>query len=113
MSCPCPAQGYLKAFRPCGSSPRAHRVSSSSCPLSEQVTELKSYIQAVADAELDGSEDLVAITASHAAKYAVQLVRQSTDMACVTSKVGGASQGGLKWGQPASVGLLQQSPVCL
>lgn len=31
---------------------------------------------------------MIAITASHAAKYAVQLVRQSTDLACMTSKVG-------------------------
>jgi hypothetical protein len=44
--------------------------------------------QAVADAELDGNDDMIAITASHAAKYAVQLVRQSTDLACMTSKVG-------------------------
>lgn len=43
--------------------------------------------QAVADAELDGDEDMLAITASHAAKYAVQLIRQATDVACVPSKV--------------------------
>lgn len=45
-------------------------------------------MQAVADAELDGNDDMIAITAAHAAKYAVQLVRQSTDLACMTSKVG-------------------------
>lgn len=44
-------------------------------------------MQAVADAEMDGDNDMLCITASHAAKYAVQLVRQSTDMACMTSKV--------------------------
>jgi hypothetical protein len=85
----CAVQGYLKAFRAHSSSPRAHRASTG-CLLSEQVTELKSYIQAVADAELDGNDDMIAITASHAAKYAVQLIRQSTDMACATSKVGPA-----------------------
>jgi hypothetical protein len=47
-----------------------------------------SCTQAVADAELDGNDDMIAITAAHAAKYAVQLVRQSTDLACMTSKVG-------------------------
>jgi hypothetical protein len=79
------SQGYLKAYR--AGSPRSpHRVSNG-CLLSEQVTELKSYIQAVADAELDGNDDMVAITASHAAKYAVQLVRQACDMSCMHSKV--------------------------
>lgn len=82
---PCPLlQGYLKAYR--AKSPTRSRPSTG-CLLSEQVTELKSYIQAVADAELDGSDDLVAITAAHASKYAVHLIRQSVDVTCMSSKV--------------------------
>eukprot|EP00878_Enallax_costatus_P045016 GHUV01053848.1.p1 GENE.GHUV01053848.1~~GHUV01053848.1.p1 ORF type:complete len:133 (+),score=41.34 GHUV01053848.1:101-499(+) len=55
--------------------------------LSEQVTELKSYISAVADAELDGDDSLLAITAAHTAAYAVQLIKQSPEPGCLPSKV--------------------------
>lgn len=55
--------------------------------LSEQVTELKSYISAVADAELDGDDSLLAITAAHTAAYAVQLVKQAAEPGCLPSKV--------------------------
>lgn len=55
--------------------------------LSEQVTELKSFISAVADAELDGDDSLLAITAAHTAAYAVQLIKQSADPSCLPCKV--------------------------
>lgn len=55
--------------------------------LSEQVAELKSYISAVADAELDGDDTVLAITAAHTAAYAVQLIKQSADPSCLPSKV--------------------------
>jgi len=44
-------------------------------------------LQAVADAELDGDEDMLAITASHASKYAVHLIREAASMVCMPSKV--------------------------
>jgi hypothetical protein len=79
---------YLKAYRGSSSSGNpAFKAASPGCGvLSAQVTELKSFIQAVADAELDGDEDLLAVTASHTARYAVRLIRESTDAACVASK---------------------------
>jgi hypothetical protein len=41
----------------------------------------------VADAELDGDEDLLALTAAHAARYAVGLIHQATDAGtCLVSK---------------------------
>lgn len=56
--------------------------------LSEQVTELKSYISAVAEAELDGDDSVLPITAAHTAAYAVQLIKQYADPASLPCKVG-------------------------
>jgi hypothetical protein len=66
---------------------KAHRPAQQQQALSEQVTCLKAYISSVADAELDGDDDLLAITASHTASYAVQLIKAAADPAVLPCKV--------------------------
>lgn len=67
-------------------------------------------LQAVADAELDGDEDMLAITASHAAKYAVHLIREAASMVCMPSKVCAGRQ---RPSSPLLSALIWQSPaVC-
>lgn len=44
-------------------------------------------MQAVADAELDGNEALVGLTASHTARYAAGLIKQLAEQTGLPSKV--------------------------
>lgn len=55
------------------------------------MTCLKAYISSVADAELDGDDELLAITAAHASSYAVQLIKSAADPAVLPCKVRGAA----------------------
>jgi imidazole glycerol phosphate synthase subunit HisF len=68
---------------------KAHRPAQQQQALSEQVTCLKAYISSVADAELDGDDELLAITAAHTSSYAVQLIKAAADPAVVPCKVSG------------------------
>lgn len=70
---------------------KAHRPAQQQQALSEQVTCLKAYISSVADAELDGDDELLAITAAHASSYAVQLIKSAADPAVLPCKVRGAA----------------------
>eukprot|EP00775_Hariotina_reticulata_P009012 gene9012-9185_t len=54
--------------------------------MTQKVSELKSFIQAVADAELDGNEILVGLTASHTARYAAGLIKQLAEQTGLPSK---------------------------
>jgi hypothetical protein len=66
---------------------KAHRPALQQQALSEQVTCLKAYISSVADAELDGDDELLAITAAHTSSYAVQLIKAAADPAALPCKV--------------------------
>jgi hypothetical protein len=48
---------------------------------------LKAYISSAADAELDGDDELLAITAAHTSSYAVQLIKAAADPATLPCKV--------------------------
>lgn len=65
---------------------KAHRPAQQQQALSEQVTCLKAYISSAADAELDGDDELLAITAAHASSYAVQLIKSAADPAVLPCK---------------------------
>lgn len=111
-----PAQSALHALphacMQCGLLQEAQHVGCSSRSqqqqqLARQVSELKAFIRAFADAELDGDASLLAITAGHTARHALRLLRAQGDLACMPSKV--RARGELRTGMHACVRTLTRS----